>query len=185
MRYPILTNKKAGLKEFIEFWSFLYSDPRQDLYENAIEHKRFTADDIFKLYEWKNGGPLSERKRESVKNNVVKKLDLVNQFKQKMDIEAFDKSFGKMTSIWKIFLQHIIVPKTYPIFDQHVFRTYSYLTKGKAVELVDNDKVKNAVYAEYVLFFHGILKEGINYRKADKALWTFGKFLKSDYAECL
>lgn len=178
MDYPVLVNKKVCLKEFIDFWSSLYSDPHQDLYENTIENKRFKGDDIFKLYEWKNGGPLSERKKTSVKR-IVEKLDFVNQLKRRMDPEAFEKSFGKMAAIWKIFLYHIIAPEKYPIFDQHVYRAYHYIKHGTVNEIVDNDKMKIAVYVDYVIFFQDMLKQGANPRKLDKALWSFGKFLKT------
>lgn len=184
MKYPILKLAEVDLKNFSEHWSKVYTDPLADIYENRIKAKRFTADDIIQLFTWKNGGKLSKRKLASVKA-ITNKLDIINKLKQKMDIELFEANFKKMTAIWKIFLCHIIAPTTYPIFDQHAFRAYHYLKHGTVNELEDNDKVKNIVYAEYTLYFHELQKEGINYKQIDEALWAFGKFLKTPYADAI
>jgi len=57
--------------------------------------------------------------------------------------------------IWKIFLLHIIDPKRYPIFDQHVYRAYDFLTKNKTIGILSSNKRKEDIYfSEYISFFN-------------------------------
>jgi hypothetical protein len=79
--------------------------------------------------------------------------------------------------IWKIFALHIMYPDKYPIFDQNVYRAMHYLQTGTFKEIPSKNTDKQAAYInEYMPFY----KEQGDYegRKLDKALFTFGQFLK-------
>src|SRR3989338_7389982 len=122
------------MQEFVKFWSGLYNDPRKELYANRINKKQFTSGDIIDLFIWKNAGNLSQKKQVAVKK-ITSNLDVINQLKKKFDPDLFEKHFGYMTAIWKIFLRHIIAPNKCPIFDQHVYRAHQYLESGKIKDI--------------------------------------------------
>lgn len=192
-QYPILNFRQGSLGDFIKFWSGAYSSPLEALYER-IDKPQFNADDITHLFIWKNGSVLSGKKQESV-NKIVTKLDVINQLKQNYDEEIFQSHFRDMTAIWKIFLQHIISPDRFPIFDMHVYRAYQYLINGVIKEIEDDlepipnthiERVKEALYAnQYAPFARNLAQDGIPPKRVDEALWAFGKFLKSNYAVVL
>lgn len=184
MKYPVLLCKNTNLKNFIDFWSKRYEYSQADIYDARINKKKLNTEDILELYKWKNGGKLSQKKLASVKR-IAKKLNVINKLKSKYDAEIFEEHFKKMTAIWKIFLRHIILPKKFPIFDQHVYRAHHYLITGKVKEIKASNKLKEIVYIDYAAFFNAITKKGLKPKKVDEALWAFGKFLKSNYREVL
>lgn len=79
--YPILHTTQTTVSEFIQFWLAYYEYPLEKLYNTRIGLQQFTQTDIEKLFEWKNGMELSERKKKSLKDNVLDKLDLINSYK--------------------------------------------------------------------------------------------------------
>lgn len=168
------------LQDFIEFWSAFYKYPKEHLYSERIERQEFTVDDLEKLFEWKNGKPLSQKKKASLKG-ITDKIHLVNQMKSTFDIETFMAEFNSISAIWKIYLLHLIVPKTYPIFDQHVCRAFYFLTEHKLREIPNKDMEKENLYFGYYVDFFNSLADGKSRKKIDEALWALGKFLKTDY----
>ena len=80
-------------------------------------------------------------------------------------------------AIWSIFFLHCIDPKTYTIFDQHTYRAMRYIQLREIQEL---PKSKASIYNIYKDEYQNFVKElsGHNLRIADKALFTFGQFLK-------
>ncbi len=196
-QYPVMGFKNGSLKDFVACWSAMYgSPPVEKLYSDRINKKQFDADDIVQLYVWKNQSVLSELKGKSVENNIVAKLDVINQLKQSYNEEIFQTNFKDMTAVWKIFLKHIISPNQFPIFDQHVFRAYCYLAKGEVKEIdavlteaipnTHKERAKESLYdLEYVPFARQFVREDIPSKKVDEALVTFGKFLKSEYSTAL
>jgi hypothetical protein len=79
--------------------------------------------------------------------------------------------------IWKIFTLHIMYPERYPIFDQNVYRAMQYLQTGTIKEISSKNSDKQTSYiTEYLPFYnaHGYYPD----RKLDKALFSFGQFLK-------
>ena len=181
MNYPILTLKNTGMHEFVKFWSKLYNDPRKEVYANRINKKQFTADDVINLFIWKNAGNLSQKKQVAVKK-ITAELAIINQLKKKFEPKLFEKYFGYMPAIWKIFLRHIIAPSKCPIFDQHVYRAHQYLESGKIkdISVKTNNKMKEILYLDYVTFFNKFAEKNIDKKRIDEALWQFGKFLKGD-----
>ena len=82
--------------------------------------------------------------------------------------------------IWKIFTLHILYPDKYPIFDQNVYRAMHYLQTGIIEEIPSKNIDKQAAYIkEYVPFYTELEELGdCKGRKLDKALFSFGQFLK-------
>ena len=81
------------------------------------------------------------------------------------------------------FLLHIIDPDKFPIFYQHVYRAYNFLVNRSIKEISDSNKAKLICYDQYSKFFNKLKSESNDPRKIDKALWAFGKFLKTGYVK--
>jgi hypothetical protein len=92
--------------------------------------------------------------------------------------KAFLDRFKEGGPVYRIFWLHCWNPR-FPIYDQHVYRTMTYVVDGKPQELnkIFGDQKKiNAYLERYLSFFAGF--RGIDPREVDKALWQFGKSLK-------
>jgi hypothetical protein len=111
--------REITLQDFVDFWSAFYDYPKEHLYAERIDKTEFTVDDIHKFYEWKNGTPLSQQKRNSLKN-ITNKLNIINELKKDFNLDIFRREFNAISAIWKIYLLHLIVPQKYPIFDHVV-----------------------------------------------------------------
>lgn len=186
-KLPKLSFDYAETQEFVEFWSGFYAYPKEHLYSEKIEKNQFDIDDIEKLYEWKNGRNLSQQKEFSLRKNITDKIDAINQLKSEFNFDHFIREFAEVSAIWKIFLLHMISPQEYPIFDQHVYRAFYFLTNNELREIPYYNKTKEKIYFEqYVDFFKGLLERtNSSQKKMDEALWAFGKFLKTKYGNTL
>src|SRR5437773_4616453 len=111
----ITRNSLANIDEFISIWSKGYSYPNMEFYTDMISKEQIGISDLQKLFEWKNGMTLSTKKTKSVEENVLKKVSIVNQLKQQWNKEIFEKEFSSISTIWQIFLLHIIQPENFPI----------------------------------------------------------------------
>ncbi len=178
-------NYAVSLQDFVKFWSFFYTNPMETehLYSERIEKQKFTPEDIEKLFEWKNGTRLSQKKQKSIKT-ITDNINIVNNLKNTFNTTIFEEKFKNMSAIWKIFLLHIIAPTIYPIFDQHVYRAFYFLTEGIIQEIPEKNSKKEKIYFEqYIPFFNDLAKNNIPNKNIDEALWAFGKFLKNKFAK--
>jgi hypothetical protein len=175
---------------FIDFWASQYRYDLEHLYESNISVKPFTNDAVMKLYEWKNQRKLSERKEKSVERNYIsnKEHDCVRravEFSPSASAEeavGFAKEFlgdgfPEGGAIWRIFWLHCC-NQGFPIYDQHVHRAMVFIEEGRIEEL-DGFSERNVVdsYLTKYLKFHRQFSE--EQRRIDKALVTFGSFLKA------
>lgn len=195
--YPTLGLRPVSLNEFVSFWSAIYGVPSAEgAYTDCIHKKQFSEDDISQLYVWKNGTILSGPKKESLDKNILFKIGVINGLKKNYDEEIFQANFKDVSSIWKIFLKHIISPEQFPIFDQHVFRSFWFLTTGEIKEIEDvltdaipnshKERAKEDVYNnKYLPFVRQLSKDDVPLKKIDEALMAFGRFLKSDFSKAL
>ncbi|MCA0933246.1 hypothetical protein LCM02_12355 [Lutimonas saemankumensis] len=177
---PILTNNRSGsLSDFISFWSNIYSYDDSEKYE-FIHNDILSKSDLTQLYEWKNGMKLSVSKTNSLKSKIIKKLDIINSLKaeENIDIDEFLKEFKNVSVVWKIFLLHIINPKIYPIYDQHIHRAFRFInnqsTEGINASINEKDKL-NFYFVEYLPF---VTRTGeTDLKKMDEAFFAFGQFI--------
>lgn len=83
-----------------------------------------------------------------------------------------------------------------PVFDQHAFRSFWYLTTGNVQEIKDVlteaipvthlERAKKSLYnSKYLPFAHQFTHKNISLRKVDQAMYGFGKFLKSEISKAL
>lgn len=181
LNLPILQNEQSSLPQFINFWSKFYIDPKEEFY-NKVDQAQYTEKDINDLYEWKNGMALSGAKMVSLNKKIISKLSIINQLKEakKVDLEFFKNEFGSLSFVWKIFLLHIIKPKTYPIYDQNIHRCFNYIhaKEHRRISSAISEKSKEQFYFEDYLPFIETLN-GIPLRKIDRAFFTFGQFLST------
>ena len=171
-----------NLDDFITSWSKLYSYPLEEKYSKHITLCKFKSDDILELFTWKNGMKLSTPKKESLNHKVLSKLDVINSFKQQknIDVDSFKAEFMDLSAVWKIFLLHIVKPDEYPIYDQHIHRTYLFITNQDWRNItnasISNKKKELFYFDEYYKFINGNKIKDL--RIMDKACFAFGQFLK-------
>lgn len=182
-------NDFASLDSFIDTWSKGYNYPNMKLYSDSIFKRELSYSDLKNLFVWKNGMPLSSKKEKSFEEKISKKLSLINQLKSNWNEEIFYQEFDNLSAVWKIFLLHIITPEQYPIFDQHVFRAFKYITEHvKDAELPLYEVAKLKIYYKNYLPFYLNCKERMGEvytsKDLDDALWLFGKFL-NEYPKLL
>lgn len=184
MKLPtIKKNYEKEFKNFVEYWSKLYYYNLSDKYDSRINNQTFSEDDLYELYFWKNGMKLSGPKLKSFNNKILKKIKIINEYKlnEKFDTKEFFIEFKDVSFVWKIFLLHIIKPKKYPIYDQHIHRTYLYINKLKWDNITANirDKDKSTFYLDKYMPF--IAKQNrMKIKNIDEAMFTFGKFLNTE-----
>lgn len=180
---------EATRDSFIEFWANQYRYKLEYLYDTNISIKPFTDDAIWGLFEWKNGGKIAEKKKKPVRNFIGHKEDdfvkQATQFAPTNSDEAavlakkFLMHFSTGGEIWRIFWLHCC-NQAFPIYDQHVHRAMVFIEEGQIEELDDasdeKDEKKVELYLTKYLRFHGQFSG--DQRKIDKALVTFGRFLK-------
>ena len=175
--------KQTNINSFIDFWSRLYSYPLENIYNKTIIKKQFEIDDIQRLYIWKNGMKLSNKKQQSLDLKIKAKLALINKYKQNdnWSIEDFQNEFEDLSAVWKIFLLHIIKPEIYPIYDQHIHRAYNFIHKlpYSKISASLTNKNKEHFYFNTYLKFVNKLKD-VNLKKFDEAFFAFGKFINSN-----
>ena len=180
--FPIIVNI-GTINQFIDCWSKYYDYRGNEIYFKHLNKNPLETEDIRELFKWKNGMRLSTLKGISFETKIMPRLEIINNLKQERRItfQIINDSFHDVSAIWKIFLAHIVNPRRFPIFDQHVYRAMIYLQTQKIEELKNYDQVKLEKYQnEYLKFFNNISTEISDYKKYDEAMWAFGRFLKQN-----
>ena len=167
---------QATLDQFVEFWSLRYAYIDEQLYINNIG-QYLTEQRILDLFRWKNGTPLSNRKLASVNRNFIQRRQELIQLPPEENVTNFLNLFINGGAIWRIFWLHCWQPDRFPIYDQHVHRAMTFIQTGVAEEIPQYDPRKVEAYINRYLPFHSQFA-AIDGRSVDKALWSFGKFLK-------
>ena len=159
------------------------------MYESNISVKPFTDEVIMNLFEWKNGGKLAELKRKSVERNYFPKKEhecvrRAIQFPQSASAEEsgefakefLTNDFKEGGEIWPIFWLHCCNQR-FPIYDQHVHRAMVFIEEGRTEDLNEFEGRKVEFYITRYLSFHRRFSG--EQRKIDKAVHTFGRFIKA------
>ncbi|MBK7764108.1 MAG: hypothetical protein IPI46_12320 [Bacteroidetes bacterium] len=184
-QYHIKIEGISNPNKFIDDWSVTYKMKGEEKYIDNIEDGFQSDKSLKKLLEWKNGtgDRISDNKMKLV-NDFLSKRNTLNTLKINFNFNEFEKQFNpqKSSSIWKIFLLHIIDPANHPIFDQHVYRSFKFFQTGKVEYELPKDKHKEVyrIYKEeYLPWFNELkLKYNLEPRKIDKSLFSFGQVLK-------
>jgi hypothetical protein len=160
-----------SLSEFLNYWADRYSDKDKDRekYEPFIR-KPLTEHGLNHLFEWKNGSKLSVGKIGSISRNY--KLTFP---KEQLEKRYLDPK-GDGGAVWNIFDMHCIDPDKWPIYDQHTHRAMSFMKCNEIVEISANKaEIFKSYREEFIPFFQSLKADG---RLSDRALFTFGQFLK-------
>lgn len=176
---------KNNCKDFVDYWQEKYRYGNETVYECHID-KDLTNDEesLQKLFVWKNGHRKPSRnKQKSIDEKIIwLNSDSVRCCKKEQIIEKAKKKYlncKKNGAIWNIFFLHCLDPEEWPIYDQHTYRAMMYIKTGKILKDEKNDCEKYKNYRKrYIPFFKSKFK-GCDRRDVDKALFAFGKFLKT------
>lgn len=180
MTWPVLGTVNLTRKEFVDFWERLYAGYDEEFYQDNIG-RPLTDDRISKWFEWKNGKRLSASKAESILRYSAPEERISDDAD-----DATQRSFLRRPggAIWRIFWAHLQHPTQYPIYDQHVHRAMAFLRGCDDLEIPSGHATRVGTYLdEYRPFF--LEFQAFPERRVDRALWAFGKFVKSRYGGML
>ena len=182
MRYFILKKQDAASTDFVDFWAKIYNYGNEATYNEFIG--QLTTESIRNLFAWKATG-MNRTSIMAGKNQFVETiLEKLDHF-QNIPLNTPEDANGFLTNelenrgmTWKIFTLHILHPDKFPIFDQHVYRAMIYLKTGEIKEIPRKNEEKQQSYINEYLHFYNEEHEYYEDRKLDKALFSFGRFLK-------
>ncbi len=151
--YQIVIGGYNSPKDFIKIWAKRYQYPNYEKYSAHIDKAISDSDSLIAMFEWKNGtGDKIAGLKSVVLSGFVTKKPKLEKLLQSpvLDWQAFEEEFEpqKSSAIWKIFLLRLLYPKQYPIFDQHVHRSFCFFTEGKIKELPKTLRQVYKIYKE-------------------------------------
>jgi hypothetical protein len=174
------------LRAFLEHWSSRYDDTNDKaLYDPNIG--KTDEKSLIELFKWKNGGgKIAQHKLETIYANYL------SQQVEDADLEAryLDPAQGN-GPIWNIFYLHCRFPEVYPIYDQHAHRAMIYMQQHLVCEQKDDlgNQPRLFVYQSYRRYqgFVDNIRRATDHelRPIDRALYTFGQFLKRVRPYCV
>lgn len=181
MYLEVISRHQADQKTFVDFWASKYVYPQENLYADNIGQP-LTADSVRSLYHWKNGtSKLSTRKTRSVETIYIAALDDAPKLTSIAEGQAY---IGRLDggAIWDIFWLHCLARHLFPIFDQHTYRAMVMIDSGNPEEIPRGRARKlDSYFTKYIPFldrFKGFPRENL-----DRALFTYGRFLKSAFSQ--
>jgi len=191
IRRFVYKSKGSTLREFIEFWEPRYFAANENLYTKNIR-KAQTDESLRQLFLWKGEARYLKESTalwKSIVKNFVSQRSRVANLPANISAKDFlETEFSTGGAIYRIFWLHCWYPNRFPIYDQHVHRAMTFIVDGQPDELdKHNDSRKIALYLEcYIPFYKpyakiavpfDAIRDGVRSRKADRALFTFGKCL--------
>jgi hypothetical protein len=167
----------ATKADFVSFWNNQYDLLQYPEEPYAKNLGKLTEQSIMALFKWKNGGKLSALKEGSVRRNYISRVDEVRALGPEITAPAFLERFAEGGAIWRIFWLHCCRP-VFPMFDQHVYRAMRSIEEQASDELAGkSDTWKIELYLTQYLPFRRQFAR-LDQRKSDRALWSYGRFLK-------
>lgn len=169
----------STLDPFLRYWACRYRDPQRDTthYDPHIRANLQADWNALKaLFEWKNGGTIAEKKLKSVCTNYFKGWTPDDR----LECRYLDPDNMNGGPIWNIFYLHCRNPDKYPIFDQHTYRAMRFMETGSLEELTSKSSKagRTEVFNSYRHYISFVEKFDADKRQVDRALFTFGQFLK-------
>lgn len=188
---------QRGFDFFVNHWANAYKYELEHLYVKHMPMKQPRYECLLDLFTWKNGTKLSARKQFA----VIEKYTPLNPESYVFDANRYLTAKHSGGPVWNIFFCHINEPQTYPLFDQHVARALRWIlhdyddSEQTTIVLEPHkDLSKAEIYDEYLNWYKPNLEKlieqyptfkteygnrAIMMREVDKALFTFGRFLKT------
>jgi hypothetical protein len=178
IRFPVPSFRQATPNEFVRFWHPFFPDSNYpERFYSAHIGQPLTDKRVKAWFRWKNRIPLSPRKLDTIRQYFVPKIERVGHNADSETLTAFLNRPGG--AIWRIFWLHLQHPSRFPIYDQHVHRAMAFLLDWDKdnQEIPKRDPAKIQMYLKEYRPFLGNFEE-CDRRQTDRALWTFGQFLK-------
>ena len=174
--WPIFGVHHVALREFVRFWAPLYSGYDEHFYHDNIGQP-LTEERIARWFDWKNSTRLSAKKTKAIRRYLSPEEHIDHTASPQALEEFLNRPGG---AIWRIFWLHLQHHEHFPIYDQHVHRAMAFLLNWPKQEISDSNPVKVRTYLEhYRTFFTRF--DACNPRQVDRALWSFGRFLRTEY----
>jgi hypothetical protein len=172
-----------SLNPFLDHWASRYRDPErrdQKLYDPHIGTANLRTDfeSLEALFTWKNGRRISEPKLTGIRTNYF------DHWTEDSDLESRYLVQGKGGGpIWNIFYLHCRRPDLYQIYDQHTHRAMRYI-EGHAI--CNKTLPPRCIYESYKQTYRPFVRTfDRDQRTIDRALYTFGQFLKLVQPFCI
>ncbi len=176
----------SAFAPFLDYWAsrYRYEEHDKSFYDPYIGkadlQTNFEA--LEALFKWKNGGAIANQKLRSICTNYEHWIEDAN-----LEARYLDPHQGG-GPIWNIFYLHCRQPGRYPIFDQHTHRAMLYIQRRAMSDTLSGTTLagKKHVYEAYKQYRDFVAEIGGDLRKIDRAIYTFGQFLKvtKPYCDC-
>lgn len=75
------------------------------------------------------------------------------------------------------FFLHCVKLEVFPIFGQHTYRSICFIKEMKIIEIPNTKKNTYRIYSNEYILFYSMFE--FDKRETDKALFTFGQYLKA------
>ena len=186
-------------EDFVSFWQtyyrysvkFLGSSREIDYFHELNVGSKLSEGNIRNLLRWKDPRYLTSQilsgpNKGGLNGRVERVIEATTELNRFRYNEISEDEFRSVVSrmfpsgpIWQIFIFHICKPISYPIADQHVYRSFSY-HRGRGTP---NSWESYLVYADY---FDSICNscnfaqdDMVERKRVDNALMAYGQFLKN------
>lgn len=185
----IIEKKEVDFQQFATYWSaqYNYNKPLEWALDNlSFSTALLSPGDIKSLFLPKDEPEAGffRLPKLTAPLDMMKGVDTLNKLKKNYDQKLFEKEFGHLSSIAQILLLQYINPASFPMFDKHIYRGFAYLTTQRILELEDLSKTDQFdAYIAYKSFIMAHVSDNLPLKKADKAIWAFGKFLDAEHAK--
>ncbi|MGH8569496.1 MAG: hypothetical protein ACREXU_16195 [Gammaproteobacteria bacterium] len=167
--------------QFVAFWSARYKYDNEYLYDQNIGQSH-SVNRVWRLFEWKNGTiNIAARKRQSVETVYLPQLASLPTLRTHAEGRTYVGGLAG-GAIWNIFWLHCLNRGLFPIFDQHTYRAMASIEGLTVREIPSTREDKTAIYFDQYIPFLARRFPNQAERDLDKALFTYGRFLKSGYA---
>jgi hypothetical protein len=169
---------------FVDRWSSSYNLSQEHKYLENIKSPFASWSAFEALFQWKNqtGDQIAEGKLKTLKSFWDQKA-ILKRLQDDFNWKTFEDAFKpkKSATIWKCLLLHLIKPSVFPLYDQHVYRSYQFITKGKIEEIPNSGSKKYLFYKEnYMPWFNELVETyNLNPKKLDEAIFEYGRFIKA------
>jgi len=181
--YYLKINGIQSPQDFVREWYLLFKSENEDSYIHNIYNGLLNKHSFSELLNWKMGHHQSTRVNKNFKEHWISQMETLQSLQVESNLELCEKLIQpeKNSTIYKIFLLHLINPDVFPILDQHVYRFFMFSKYGVIKEIPHTCKKKYQFYKEeYQPWFNKIKNDyNLNQREMDRSFLTFGIFLKS------
>lgn len=168
---------------FVSKWSKAYDNYDEKRYFDNINTVFDNWNCFREMFAWKNGmGDKIAPQKLKLVERFWDRQDILVQLKANFSWDLYEEVFepAKTSNIWKLFLLHLINPKLFPIYDQHVYRFYTFHKKGVIKEISKNHNERYLSYKNDYLDWFRETKDSnkLDPKKMDEAFFSFGKMIK-------